>query len=74
MTTKLQQFERALADLDKAVTDHRDAVERVHTTRTARTKAIRHARKVGITPGDIARRIGLTQPRITQLTYDGSAK
>lgn len=74
MTTKLQQFEKALADLDKAVTDHRDAVERMHATRTARTKAIRRARAVGITPGDIARRIGLTQPRISQITTPRGTK
>ena len=73
MSSKLDAFQRALAELDQAVTDHRVAVERVHITRTARTLAIRHARAIGITPGDIARRVGLTQPRVTHLTVGRDA-
>lgn len=73
MSSKLDGFARALADLDKAVIDHRDAVERVRATRTARTAAIRHARAIGITPGDIARRVGVTQPRITHITVGRDA-
>ncbi|SIC64513.1 Uncharacterised protein [Mycobacteroides abscessus subsp. abscessus] len=73
MTTRLQQFEQALAELDKAVTDHSDAVERVHTTRTARTKAIRKAQRVGVTPGVIAQHIGLTSQRVSQLTVGRDA-
>ena len=73
MPSKLDAFASALADLDKAVIDHRDAVEHVRATRTARTAAIRHARAIGITPGDIARRVGVTQPRITHITVGRDA-
>lgn len=73
MATRLQQFEKALADLDAAVIAHHDAVERVHTTRTARTKAIRRAQRIGVTPGVIAQHIGLTSQRVTQLTVGRDA-
>ncbi|SIF35102.1 hypothetical protein [Mycobacteroides abscessus] len=73
MTSKLEQFEQALGELDKAVTEHREAVARMHESYARRTAAIRRARKVGITPGDIARRIGLTQPRVTHLTVGRDA-
>lgn len=74
MSSKLEEFEQALADLDKAVTDHREAVARMHTTYTARTRAIRVARAIGITPGDIARRVGVTQSRVTHITVGRDAK
>ncbi|CPX20664.1 Uncharacterised protein [Mycobacteroides abscessus] len=73
MTSKLDDFQEALAELDAAVTEHRDAVAHMHKSYARRTAAIRHARKVGITPGDIARRIGLTQPRVTHLTVGRDA-
>ncbi len=74
MSSKLDEFEQALAELDAAVAAHRRAQLDMASTRTARTKAIRRARQVGITPGDIARRVGLTQPRVTHLTVGRDAK
>lgn len=64
----------ALDALDAAVAAHRRAQLDVAATRTARTKAIRAARKAGVAPGVLARRIGLTQVRVTQLTVGRDAK
>ncbi|UBV14986.1 hypothetical protein [Mycolicibacterium fortuitum] len=68
MSSKLDEFQHALAELDAAVREHRDAVDHMHATYARRTAAIRNARKVGVTPGDIARRIGLTRQRVAQVT------
>lgn len=73
MTSKQDDFQEALAALDMAVHEHREAVAHMHAAYDRRTEAIRAARKVGITPGDIARRIGLTQPRVTHLTVGRDA-
>lgn len=72
MNARDENFHAALSQLIDIDRDYRHDTETAEIGRQARNDAIRRALAVGHRPADIARAIGVTRARVTQIANQGS--